>query len=107
MADLELSERWWGLGDPPDPAAADKRAGVGAELSKEIAPGHPLHGRIDRVEAFFGASDDVIVRLSDGSFALLHPTWSQRQEPPPFPTAKLLGAADAASAAIAEWERYW
>ena len=73
------------------PGAETKRIAVGAELSTEIAPGHLLHGRIDRIEAFFLASDDVIVRLVDGTFALLHPTWSQRQETPPFPTSRLAG----------------
>ncbi|WP_034620595.1 hypothetical protein [Cellulomonas sp. URHE0023] len=107
MAVLELSERWWGLGDGMDPLAVAKRAAVGVELSKEIAPGHLLHGRIDRIEASFEASDDVIVRLSDGTFALVHPTWSGRQESPSFPTSRLLGEAEAASVAILEWEQDW
>lgn len=105
MAGLQLSERWWGLSDALDPVAVAKRAAVGAELGKEIAPGHRLHGRVERVEASFEAGDDVIVRLSDGTFALVHPTWSRRQEPPPFPTSRLLGEAEAASVAILEWEQ--
>ncbi len=80
---------------------------MSAELRKEIAPGHLLHGRIDRIEASFEASDDVIVRLSDGTFALVHPTWSRRQESPPFPTSRLLGEAEAASVAVLEWEQDW
>jgi len=80
--------------------AAKKRDAVLAELTREIRPGHEMYGQVVQVEAFFEASDDVIVRLVDGTFARTHPGWSGRPEPAPFPTTKRLGNAAAASAAI-------
>lgn len=95
MTGLTLSDRWWRPGD--DDA-------LRAELSREIRRGHPLHRRIERVEARFDATDDLLVRLHDGGYALVHPTWSGHRERAPFPLCRLLGDAGAASAAIAEWE---
>jgi len=106
VTSLELSERWWGLNDVTE-LAAKKRDAVLAELTREIRPGHEMYGQVVQVEAFFEASDDVIVRLVDGTFARTHPTWSGRPEPAPFPTTKRLGNAAAASAAIADWEMLW
>jgi hypothetical protein len=106
VTSLELSERWWGL-DEADESAERKRATVFAELSKEIAPGHEIYRQVARVEAFFEPSDDVIVRLVDGTFALVHPTWSGRLESESLPTTKRLGDAATASQRIAEWEMRW
>lgn len=103
---LGLSERWWGLRDRSD-VAERKRGAVAAELAREIGPLHELHGQIDRVEAFFEASDDVIVSLLDGTFALVHPTWSHHQERNPYPRATRLGFARAATRAVADWEKNW
>ncbi|GIG26738.1 hypothetical protein [Cellulomonas denverensis] len=95
MTGLTLPDRWW---RPDDDAA------LRAELNREIGRGHPLRRRIDRVEARFEASDDLVVRLDDGGYALVHPTWSGHRERAPFPLCRLLGDAGAASAAIAGWE---
>lgn len=103
MTGLELSDRWWGHQETSEPAEA-KRAAVLRELSLEIDPGHELSGQVVRVEAFFEASDDVIVGLVDGTFALVHPTWTGRTEPPPHPTAIRLGSGAAASEEVARWE---
>lgn len=106
MAVLRLSERWWGHDDASE-RAETKRAGVHRELNKEIGQAHELFGQIVKVEAFFEASDDVIVQLVDGTFALVHPTWSGRQEPQSFPTMERLGDEAAATDAISQWERSW
>ena len=106
MNRLELSERWWGLDDASD-VATRKRAAVLLELNREASSDHPLAGRIAQVEAFFEASDDVVARLDDGTFALVHPTWSGQPEAPPFPLTAPLGDARTASAAIATWEQTW
>lgn len=92
------------MGDPSHRAESKRRA-VLAELLTEIGVDHRLHGRIDRVEAFFEGSDDVVVRLLDGTFALVHPTWSGRLEEVPYPTSTLLGPAREAEALTAAWER--
>ncbi|GAB3875449.1 hypothetical protein ACFQ1S_05035 [Kibdelosporangium lantanae] len=103
---LELSARWWGLYEVTE-AAERKRTAISAELNREIAPGHVTYGKIVRVEGFFEASDDVIVRLVDGTFALVHPTWSRRPESGPYPRTRRLGDAAAAFEAIAERETLW
>lgn len=104
---LGLSERWWRLRGRTEPDAVARRVAIRAELGKEIGPEHPLHLAIDQVEASLPGRDDVVVRLLDGTFALVHPTWSGRREAPPFPTTVLLGAAEAATAALADWEQRW
>jgi hypothetical protein len=103
---LTLSTQWWGLGETTE-LANEMRAVVLAELRTEIRRRHVLYGKVVQVEAFFEPSDDVVVRLVDGTFALVHPTWSRRREVPPFPTAQRLGSASSASAALAEWESTW
>lgn len=79
-----LSDLWCGHDDDSE-RAEFKRASVHDELNREIGPEHELSGRIVRVEAFFDPSDDVIVRLTDDTFALVHPTWSCRREPSDHP----------------------
>ncbi|MGI3785635.1 MAG: hypothetical protein ACRYG2_33220 [Janthinobacterium lividum] len=77
------------------------------ELMVEIAPGHELVGLVERVEAFFEASDDVIARLVDASCARVRPTWSHKAERPSWPTTDRLGRGSEASAAVAERESSW
>jgi len=61
---LELSPRWSGYEDRSD-ATERWRARVLTELGTEMAPEHELFGRVAHVEAFFEASDDVLVRLRE------------------------------------------
>ena len=44
------------------------------ELAREVAPHHPLHGRLFVAVGITGASDDVL-RLDDGTFAQVHLTY--------------------------------
>lgn len=105
MSDLRLSERWQGL-DDVSAETESRRSAVLAELELEIAPGHELSGLVVGVEAFFEASDDVIVRLLDGSHALVHPTWIQKPDRPPWPTAERIGRGEEATEAVRKWEAY-
>lgn len=98
-ASPHLSEHW-----EHDEA---RRTAVHRALIREVAPTHELAGRIVQVTACFKASDDVVVELVDGTFALVHPTWSTGQEIPPWPMASVLGDAAAASDALARWETEW
>ncbi len=106
MTELRLSERWWGVGGGSAEVEA-KREAVLHELEMEIGSEHELSGLIVRVEAFFEASDDVIVRLVDGTYALVHPTWSAKTERPSHPTTRRLGLAAEAAAEVAQWELSW
>ncbi|KQR08432.1 hypothetical protein [Cellulomonas sp. Leaf334] len=106
MSSLELSDRWSGLDESTDQVEAS-RARILAELHRELGESHELFDQVVRVEAFFEASDDVIVSLVDHTFALVHPTYSGRRETPPWPLARRLGTRAEASVAIARWECDW
>jgi hypothetical protein len=78
-----LPELWW---VPP----AELLAGLEAELSREVGPGHPLYGRRLRAAARCEGCDDTLVALEDTSgWALAHPTFSGRTEVPPWPQATI------------------
>jgi hypothetical protein len=55
------------------------------ELSNEVEPGHELSGVTVEPIAKCGGCDDSIFQLGDGTWALVHLTWSGRQETTPFP----------------------
>lgn len=62
-----------------------------AECQRELAHGHELYGRIQTAVARCSSCDDVVFRLgSDAGFALVHLTWSGREESPPWPQAVVL-----------------
>ncbi|WP_129789139.1 hypothetical protein [Promicromonospora panici] len=103
MTRLKLSSEWWGS-DDPEPSAEESFAAVLHEIEQELNPEHDLYGQVVRVEARFWPSDDVIVSLVDGTFALVHPTWSGKVETLPCPDAIRLGDEAAASQAITLWE---
>jgi hypothetical protein len=50
------------------------------ELTREVAPSHPLYGRKCTAIAKTGASDDVLFSLEDGTFAQVHLTHAQYPE---------------------------
>ena len=89
MSHLELSDDWWTRDDPERPAD-DDFAEVLREIQSELGPDHELFGQVVRVEARFGPSDDVVVGLIDGTFALVHPTWRGVVEAPPWPRSTWL-----------------
>lgn len=56
------------------------------ELSREIAPGHVLHGRVWEIIGLgVPARDGALLQLVDGSVALVHLTWRGAPEPPSWP----------------------
>ena len=105
MGALELSDDWWSRDDPERPAE-DDFAAVFREIQVEMCPDHELFGQVARVEARFGPSDDVVVSLIDGTFALVHPTWSGGVEAAPWPRSTRLGDAGAAARALSDWEQW-
>jgi len=105
MAVLGLSDEWWSR-DGSGPPACDNFAALLREIEVELSPDHELAGQILRVEARFWPSDDVVVSLVDGTFAMVHPTWTSHVEQPPWPKSTRLGDAAAASEAIAKWEEW-
>jgi hypothetical protein len=74
-----LPEPWW----RPDTSIA---ASTLRELGAEVSAGHPLHQLMVDIRARCGGCDEVMVSVLDGTFALVHLTWSGHAEHPPFPT---------------------
>jgi hypothetical protein len=69
-----------------------------AELRREVTPGHPLHGRSWLVIAKALPNDDVIAECDD-EVAVVHLTWTQHQEQPPWPLTTFM-------ASVEEFEAY-
>jgi hypothetical protein len=63
----------------------DVGRGLVAELEREVQPGHHLAGRKAVPIAKCGGCDDAIFRVDDGTWAIVHLTWSRRPEAPPWP----------------------
>jgi hypothetical protein len=63
-------------------------AGMSLQLSRELAPGHPLFGLPVKTLARRQDCEDVLFAIEDGSgrVAVVHLTWTQRPpERPPYP----------------------
>jgi len=69
---------WWA------PTEQNRRA-VTAETLVELAPGHPLYGCDFELVRRCGACDEVLVRVGEDDFGLVHLTWSGKRERPPYP----------------------
>lgn len=52
-------------------------------LERELSAAHPLFSRSPKVIGRCRATDDVVVSLGDGSFAIVHLTWQGK--PDQFP----------------------
>jgi hypothetical protein len=64
-----------------------QRAAMLAELCREASPGHALHGTNPVAVAKCSHCDDVAFEQGDGKYAVVHLTWSRREERPPWPRA--------------------
>ena len=82
---LELPEPWC---RPTDERAQALRR----EALLEIGLGHQLAGRRLTTLAVCEGCDDVLFRLDDGSFAIVHLTWTSRQESSPWPTTRRMAS---------------
>jgi hypothetical protein len=70
----------------------DSAEALTEELLRELAPGHPLHGRAPRVVARAEPNDDVVVVVDD-EVTLVHLTWTSRKsERPPYPRTEVLAS---------------
>ena len=72
---------------------AEQAGALAAELQREVAPGHPLYGQSWRVIARALTSDDIVVERG-GEVAVVHLTWTQKPERPPWPVTTLIASAD-------------
>ena len=84
---IDLLEPWEEFG----PGQADAFL---LELSRELSPGHPLHGvQLDPI-GHSRAADDVLFAAHDGRVAEVHLTWSRRAEQPPWPMHRFYSNLD-------------
>jgi hypothetical protein len=67
--------------------------GLAAELSQELADGHPLMTLPWTVVARALPQDEVLVRTPDGA-ALVHMTWARHPEQPPYPSTLFLATVE-------------
>lgn len=82
----ELPDSWWDLrgGD-----GEGQRWALERELVAELSPEHPLVGYPGGVVARAQASDDVLLLLEDGRWAIVHLTWRGAPESPPWPMTRI------------------
>lgn len=66
-------------------ASEDERNALEAELSRELAPMHPLYQNMALPLAKRLDCDDVAFVLARGRIAIVHLTWSSAEEPDGFP----------------------
>lgn len=106
---IEFPERWVDLRRFRD--RLSNRALVGShrrELRREIGPGHVLH---DREWTIIGlrvpARDDALLRLSDGSLALVHLTWRGAEEPPEWPMTSFVTSLEELRAELEDRGYEW
>jgi hypothetical protein len=87
---IEWLDPWYGLG----PDYASQARALECELSRELRSGHVLSGLDFEAVGKRGDRDDALFRLNDGSgrLALVHLTWSGKQEHPPWPSTLLFAS---------------
>ena len=83
-APVLIPEPWW---RPED----TNLSAVKSELESELSPGHALYRVPLDIRARCGGCDEVLVSVADGTFALVHLTWSRRREEPPYPLVNAAG----------------
>ena len=74
------------------------------EAATEIASGHELHGLTLTAIAKCEGCDSVVYRASDGTFAIVHLSWTRKSETPPWPRTTRLGGFIAVETAIDQHE---
>jgi len=93
---------WFDVRPRPGDSWATSRDAMAAELGRELAPGHPLHGQPAEALAKCWHCDSVLFALPGSRFAVVALTWTHGIELPPSPRAAVFTQWSAALAAIAE-----
>jgi len=74
------------------------------EAAAEIAVGHELYGLGLTAIAKCGGCDDVVFRVADDTFAIVHLSWTSKPERLPWPPTTRLGGLIAVEAAMDQHE---
>jgi hypothetical protein len=85
-----------------DPGDVARREVLAAELATEVTLGHPLHGMNIAVAGRSDASDDIVVQLTDGSWAVVHLTWRGSAETPPWPSTTCCDTSQALTTELSD-----
>lgn len=91
---IEYQGPWTELEEP-------RRTRLQKRYDHEITDGHVLWGASGYVIGKNEGTDDVLIRLADGRFAIVHLTWSERPGGKEYPSADVYASAQEASEAIA------
>ncbi len=86
------------------PLSGERARRFEREAIAEIGRGHDLAGLDLTAASTCPGCDDVLFRLPDASFAIVHLTWSGNRERPPWPQTTKLGGFVAVDLAIAQHE---
>ena len=97
--EVVLVDPWWDLRGG-GAAEALERDRLVRQLASEVAAEHPLHACQVEVVGACLASDDVLVRLEEGRWALVHLTYGGRQAPP-WPATYIFEEASELAAELA------
>jgi hypothetical protein len=72
------------------------RCGQAARLEREapaeIGPARELAGHVLTAITARSGCDHVVFRVDDGTFAVVHFTWTTRQEPDPWPATQRISS---------------
>ncbi|WP_460627718.1 hypothetical protein [Intrasporangium mesophilum] len=82
----------------------DRARALEDEAATEVAPGHELHGLALTAVAKCEGCDSVVYRASDGTFAIVHLSWTRKSETPPWPRTTRLGGFIAVENAMDQHE---
>jgi hypothetical protein len=87
----------------------NEQLGLQRELDAELSSAHPLWGTRPVVFGRHRATDDILVALEDGRFALVHLVWHGHvdQFPADFPSTIICQDLHALEAELAEETRIW
>jgi hypothetical protein len=85
----------------------NEQLGLQRELDAELSSAHPLWGTRPVVFGRHRATDDILVALEDGRFAIVHLVWHGHvdQFPAEFPSATICEDSNALEAELAEQTR--
>ncbi len=83
-------------------AVTELAAPLEREARAEIGDGHELWGRGLVAVARCEGGDHVLFRVDDGTWAIVHLSWSSHIEPPPCPSTIRLGGFIAVDLAVAQ-----
>ena len=85
-----------------DHDAEHQRRTMHNQLNRELSPCHPLHGHTITVIARSQQRDDIVITTAESRWAIVHLTWKQAPDTPPWPVTTFYDNADDLTAKLNE-----